>query len=73
MAAVPSPDWFYGEFTHSELYSVLMSAQSLIDQLYRDLSQRDAVTNLFDYTRKVARWLSAKFGLGTSPQHLRHL
>ncbi|XP_043224104.1 uncharacterized protein LOC122382611 isoform X2 [Amphibalanus amphitrite] len=56
-------NWFYGEFTESELYAAIVSLEGVIDEIYRDLSDRDTVTNIFDYTKKFARWLYTKFGL----------
>ena len=63
---LPFADWFYGEFTQSQLYATMMELQKVIDQLYRDITQRDVVTNVFDYTKKLARFLGEKFGLGES-------
>ena len=42
----------------------IVSLEGVIDELYRNLSERDVVTNVFDYTKRVARWLYTKFGLG---------
>nr|UEK51615.1 MTTP-like protein 2 [Parasacculina yatsui] len=49
-------NWINGEMNQSELFTWIRSLQGWIDQIYRDIQERDPITNIFDYTYKFLQW-----------------